>query len=121
VDQDQVVAALADLDDDAALAVVNAALQRKREHQPPTDREDPTAMPPQPDPLPPPGHAKLLLNARGYRFDPVLDRAADLFDSDPEAWQRLPVQVQDRSGIYRDLRETHRRAVAAGVITEETP
>ncbi len=62
---------------------------------------------------------RLELNARGYKFDPVLDRAADLFDSDLEAWKQLPVHVQDLAGIYADLREHHRRAVHAGVIEED--
>lgn len=62
---------------------------------------------------------KLELAARSYAYDPVLERAADLFDRDLQAWARLPVILQDRSGIYRDFRESYRRAVAAGVIPDD--
>ncbi len=54
--------------------------------------------------------------ARLYRYDRHLEAAADLFDSDPAAWARLPVHVQDASGLYRDFRADYRAAVKAGVI-----
>lgn len=60
--------------------------------------------------------AHLRGRAAMYRYDKTLSDAADLFDTDPRAWQQLPVILQDRSGIYRDLRDAHRRAVAAGVV-----
>lgn len=63
--------------------------------------------------------AKLELNARLHRYDKTLDDAADLFDSDPTAWARLPRIVQDRSGMYRDARDAYRRAVEAGAIPDD--
>jgi len=66
-----------------------------------------------------PAAARLEIAARSYRFDATLDAAADLFDRDPQAWLRLPVVLQDRSGIYRDFRESYRRAVAAGAIPDD--
>ena len=61
--------------------------------------------------------AKLALNARGYRPDPVLDHAADLIDAgDIEGWKKLPPQVQDLGSVQRDFREQYRRAVDAGVV-----
>jgi len=62
--------------------------------------------------------ARLELNARGFKYDATLEAAADLYDTDVAAWQQLPVELQDRSGMYRDFREYHRQAVAAGVIPE---
>ncbi len=70
-------------------------------------------------PGPPPNLGRLARNARLYRFDPVLEQAADLFDADPGAWLKLPVDLQDRSGMYRDARDTYRRAVQAGAIPKE--
>lgn len=63
--------------------------------------------------------AKLEMNARWFSFNPTLDKAADLFDSDPQAWAQLPVIVQDHSGLYRDQREQYRNAVAAGAIVDD--
>ncbi len=63
--------------------------------------------------------ARLEMNARLFTFDAHLDRCADLFDSDVEAWQRLPVIVQDRSGLYRDARQQYRDAVAAGAVPDD--
>jgi hypothetical protein len=62
---------------------------------------------------------KLELNARGHRHDPVLERAVDLFHSDRAAWDRLPASIRSQSDIYRDMRQHHRDAVAAGVITDD--
>ncbi len=70
--------------------------------------------------LTPSDAAKLEMNARGYRYDPVLDAAADLLDAgDLEGWRKLPPQVRDLGSIQRDFREQHRRAVTAGVISEK--
>lgn len=63
--------------------------------------------------------AKLELNAKMFEFNAHLEKLADLFDSDVEAWQRLPVIVQDRSGLYRDARQQYRDAVAAGAIADD--
>jgi hypothetical protein len=65
------------------------------------------------------GDGKLELAARSYAYDPELEKAADLFDRDPRAWARLPVILQDRSGIYRDFRQSYFRAVAAGAIPDD--
>jgi len=64
-------------------------------------------------------HARLEMNARLYRFDEHLERAADLYDRDPQAWAQLPVILQDRSGIYRDMRQQYRAAVRAGAIVDD--
>jgi len=63
--------------------------------------------------------AKLEMNARPFSFDLHLDAAADLFDRNPQAWLKLSVDLQDQSGIYRDLRASYRRATAAGVIPDD--
>ena len=63
--------------------------------------------------------AKLELNAKMFEFNAHLEKLADLFDSDVEAWQRLPVLLQDRSGQYRDSRAAYRRAVEAGAIPDD--
>ena len=63
---------------------------------------------------------KLELNARAYKYDPLLDPVADAMDrGDTEAWRRLHPVVIDRAGIYRDFRKQYRDAVAAGVITDD--
>lgn len=62
---------------------------------------------------------RLELNARSYRYDPLLDPIADAMDrGDTAAWQSLHPTVQDRASIYADFRRQHRRAVAAGVIPD---
>lgn len=61
---------------------------------------------------------RLAANARLYKYDPVLDRAADLYESDREAWHRLPLVLRDQSNIQLDLRRYYRAAVEAGVIPE---
>jgi hypothetical protein len=63
--------------------------------------------------------ARLELNARGHRPDPALERAADLFHTDRAAWNRLPLSVRSASSVYADLRQHHRDAVEAGVITPD--
>ena len=63
--------------------------------------------------------ARLELNARGFKYDANLDKDADLYDSDPDAWARLPITLQDHSGIYRDMRNHYRAAVAAGLIPDD--
>ena len=63
--------------------------------------------------------AKLELGARSFRYDPHLERLADLFDSDVAEWQKLPILLQDRSGQYRDSRAAYRRAVEAGAIPDD--
>ncbi len=84
-------------------------------------------MNPDPDAAPNPDApvvnlGRLAFNARGFTYDAILDAAADLFDTDPKAWQELPVHVQDYSGMYRDKRDAYRRALAAGAITtQEAP
>lgn len=65
--------------------------------------------------------AKLELAAGLFRYDESLETAADLFASDVAAWQRLPLIVQDRSGLYMDARQAYRDAVAAQSQTTGTP
>ena len=63
---------------------------------------------------------KLEANARRFQFDPHLDPIADAMDrGDTEAWSRLHPTVQDRASIYRDFRESYRRAVNAGAIPDD--
>ncbi len=62
---------------------------------------------------------RLELNARGHRYDKRLDEAADLIDTDYEAFARLPVLVQDRASLYRDFRQHYRDAVAARAIPDD--
>lgn len=64
-------------------------------------------------------NARLEINARHFRYDPVLDRAADLFHTDRAAWNRLPRSVKSQTDIYADFRQQYRDAVAAGVITDD--
>lgn len=63
--------------------------------------------------------AKLALNARMFRYNKTLDQAADLFTSDPLAWQQLPLLVRDQSGMYMDARDQYRKAVAAGAVEDD--
>lgn len=74
-----------------------------------------------PDPILGVEHGRLIVNSGMYRPDPALDHAADLFDADPQAWSRLPVKLQDLSGIHRDMRNQYRAAVAAGLIPDDRP
>ncbi len=59
--------------------------------------------------------ARLEANGRSHRPDPVLERACELWDTDRAAFDRLPRSVKSQADIYRDLRQYHRDAVAAGV------
>jgi len=63
--------------------------------------------------------AKLELGARAFRYDPLLEKWADLFSTDVEAWQKLSVLQQDRSGAYIDARAAYRRAVSAGAVADD--
>ena len=63
--------------------------------------------------------AVLAGNARLYRYDADLERYADMFDRDLQAWQALPVHVQDASGMYRDARAAYRAAVKAGAVPDD--
>ncbi len=65
--------------------------------------------------------ARLAANARQFHYDPHLEKAADLYDADPFEWAKLPVAMQDRSGMYRDARDAYRRAVDAGAIPDRGP
>ena len=65
--------------------------------------------------------ARLVRNARMFTYDPVLEKYADLYDTDRDAWSRLPVHAQDASGMYRDLRGYYLAAVNAGAITDQRP
>lgn len=62
--------------------------------------------------------ARLEMNARGHHYDAGLERVADLFNTDRQAWNALPRQVQSVSSVYRDLRDHYRRAVKAGAVPD---
>ena len=53
---------------------------------------------------------------RGFRIDPDLERVCELWDTDRAAFHALPHALKAQHDVYRDFRESHRRAVAAGVI-----
>ncbi len=64
--------------------------------------------------------ARLEINARAHRYDPMLDRAADLIDAgDYTAFSQLPAFIQSRAPIYADFRRYYRDAVAAGVVPDD--
>jgi len=65
--------------------------------------------------------ARLELNARGYRPDKTLDAAADLIENDMTAWMKLPLVVQDRSSVHKDMRDHYRAFVAAGGPDDRAP
>lgn len=79
----------------------------------------PATMPP---PEPDDAAARLELNARGYSYHAGLEQLADLRDSDPAEFQRRVGHVTEALGrveVYADMRESYRRAVAAGVIPDD--
>jgi len=63
--------------------------------------------------------ARLALNVSGFKYDKRLDEAADLYDSDVDAWSRLPLVVRDHAGIYADFRNTYNAAVKAGAVADD--
>lgn len=63
--------------------------------------------------------ARLAANARMYRPDAVLDRAADLYRADRAAWEKLPARVRDESLIHLDMRDIYRGAVAAHLVPDD--
>jgi hypothetical protein len=66
--------------------------------------------------------ASLELNGRHHHYDADLERACELWDSgDRAAFDALPQQLRSQADIYRDLRQSHRDAVEAGVITDDGP
>lgn len=64
-------------------------------------------------------NARLEMNASSYRPDPELERIADLFTADREAWNRLPNAITSAASVQADMRDHYRRAVAAGAITDD--
>ncbi len=62
---------------------------------------------------------RLAANARMYRPNELLDRAADLFENDRQAWDRLPARTRDLSLIHKDLRDLYRAAVRARLIPDD--
>jgi hypothetical protein len=63
--------------------------------------------------------ARLESNARHHRHDAVLELACELWDTDRAAFDRLPASIKSQADVYRDLRQYHRDAIAAGVITDD--
>lgn len=64
-------------------------------------------------------NARLELNARGYRYDPVLDPAADKLDRGPEAWKDMPAHLLSVASVHKDMRDMYRAAVKAGAIPDD--
>ncbi|MDP9427394.1 MAG: hypothetical protein M3Q47_00265 [Actinomycetota bacterium] len=62
---------------------------------------------------------RLAANARMYEPDELLDRAADLFENNRPAWERLPARTRDRSVIHKDMRDLYRAAVRARLIPDD--
>jgi hypothetical protein len=63
--------------------------------------------------------ARLEVNARSYRPDPVLDRAADLLENDRAAWDALPLRVRSIAVEHKAFRDYYRAAVKAGVYVPD--
>lgn len=63
--------------------------------------------------------AALRANARLHRPDPQLDRAADLYETDRQAWEQLPARIRDLSVMHADMRATYRAAVKAGLVPDD--
>ncbi len=62
---------------------------------------------------------RLAANARMYRPDPHLDQAADLFENDRQAWERLHPRTRDLSLIHKEMRDLYRSAVRARLIPDD--
>ncbi|MDP9460493.1 MAG: hypothetical protein M3Q22_09665 [Actinomycetota bacterium] len=62
---------------------------------------------------------RLAANARMYQPDELLDRAADLYEQDRQAWERLSARTRDLSVIHLDLRNVYRAAVRARLIPDD--
>lgn len=60
--------------------------------------------------------ARLIRNARMFTYDAILERVAEMFHTDHDAWSRLPQVVRSEASVYIDLRQHYRAAVDAGVI-----
>ena len=63
--------------------------------------------------------ARLEANARIYRPDPVLDRAADLLETDRAAWDALPLRLRSVAVEQKHFRDMYRAAKAAGVYVPD--
>ena len=61
----------------------------------------------------------LAANARMYRPDTTLDRLADLYESNRPEWDRMPARLRDLSILHKDMRDTYRSAVAAGLVPDD--
>ncbi|MDP9459582.1 MAG: hypothetical protein M3Q22_04760 [Actinomycetota bacterium] len=64
---------------------------------------------------------RLAANARMYEPNELLDRAADLFENDRPAWERLPARTRDLSIVHKDMRDLYRAAVRARLIPDDRP
>ncbi|MDP9461661.1 MAG: hypothetical protein M3Q22_15905 [Actinomycetota bacterium] len=64
---------------------------------------------------------RLAANARMYEPNELLDMAADLFENDRPAWDRLPARTRDLSIVHKDMRDLYRAAVRARLIPDDRP
>ncbi len=62
---------------------------------------------------------RLEANARAFQVDPQLEPIADLFHTDRDRYDRLPPSIKSQLDVYSDLRDSYRRAVAAGVVPDD--
>ncbi|WP_100501835.1 hypothetical protein [Geodermatophilus chilensis] len=63
--------------------------------------------------------ARLEVNARLYRPDPALDRAADLLENDRQAFDALPLRVRSVAVEHATFRRYYLDAKAAGVYVPD--
>ena len=61
---------------------------------------------------------RLAANARAYKPEATLDRLADLFESSGSEWDQLPSRARDLSFIHKEMRDTYRGAVRAGLVPD---
>ena len=64
---------------------------------------------------------RLAANARAYKPDATLDRLADLFENSRQEWNQLPLRARDLSFIHKEMRDTYRAAVRAGLVPDDRP
>lgn len=74
-----------------------------------------------PDRILTPAEYTLIENAKRWQPDATLEPIADAMDrGDTAAWAGLHPILQDRAGIYRDLRASMDEAINRGLIRRNT-